>query len=292
MYSSIAKNKRNTIVIFTMFVAIISAIGFTFSYLYDSPSIFWWALFGALIYAGVEYFFASKIALSMNGAHEVTRAQFPEFYAAVDSISITAGIPMPKIYVIDDPAPNAFAAGNSPQKSVVCATTGLLQIMDKTELEAVVAHEISHIKNYDIRVSMAAVALTAAIGFLADIAWRLLFWGNDRDDSEKSPIVYLVGLVLVILSPILAMIVRMAISREREFLADASAVMLTRYPEGMISALEKLKNHGAPLQKQSSTTANLFITNPLKQNFLSKLFATHPPLDDRINRLKQNSERF
>lgn len=292
MYSSIAKNKRNTIVIFTMFIAIISAIGFTFSYIYGNSSIFWGSLFGSLVYAGIDYYFSTKIVLSMNGAREISRSDAPEFYAAVDSMSITAGVPMPKVYIIDDPSPNAFAAGISPEKSIVCATTGLLEIMDKSELEAVVAHEISHIKNYDIRVSMAAIALTAAISLLADIAWRVLFWDDEKDDSDKSPIVYVIGLVLVIISPILSVIIRMAISREREFLADASAVMLTRYPEGMISALEKLKLNSSPLRKQSSATASLFISNPLKSNFLGKLFSTHPPLDDRIKRLKENSERF
>ncbi|MDO4872390.1 MAG: M48 family metalloprotease [bacterium] len=291
MYSSIAKNKRNTVVIFTAFVAIISAIGFFFSYLYDSPSIFFWCFFGALLYAGVEYALASKIALAMNGAVEVKRAQAPEFYAAVEAISMTAGLPMPKIYVIEDSAPNAFAVGTSPQNSVVCATTGLLAIMNKAELEGVVAHEISHIKNYDIRVSMAAVALTAAIGFLADIAWRILFWRDD-DDRDFNPVAMIIGLILVVISPILSMIIRMAISREREYLADASAVMLTRYPEGLISALQKLQDNAQPLRRQASTTANLFITNPLKANFLNQLFATHPPLEKRIQRLKENSEKF
>ena len=291
MYSSIAKNKRNTVVIFTAFIAIISAIGFTFSYIYHQPSIFYWALIGSLLYAGIEYALSSKIVLAMNGAQEVTRTQAPEFYAAVESISITAGIPMPKLYIIHDSALNAFAAGNSPEKAIVCVTTGLLKTMDKVELEGVVAHEISHIKNYDIRVSMAAVALTAAIGLLSDIAWRLLFRSNDRD-SDRSPIVYIIGLVLVIFSPILAAIIRMAISREREYLADASAVMLTRYPEGLISALEKLRSDNQPMQKQSTTTANLFITNPLKGSALNRLFATHPPLEKRIQRLQENSRKF
>lgn len=290
MYSSIAKNKRNTVVIFTAFILIISAIGFFFSYSAKSPSIFWWTLFGALVYAGVEYFIATKMVLSMAGAREISRTQYPEFYNAVESLSITAGIPMPKVYVIDDPSPNAFAAGTSPDKSIVCATTGLLQVMDKTELEGVVAHEISHIKNYDIRVSMAAIALTATIGLLADIAWRISF--HSDDDDSKNPIVMLIGMIFVMLSPVLGFIIRMAISREREYLADASAVMLTRYPEGLISALEKLKANNIPLQKQSKTMANLYISNPLKAGFINNLFATHPPLEKRIARLKENSGKF
>ena len=290
MYSSIVKNKRNTVVIFTAFIAIISAIGFFFSYVSGDSSIFLWSLIGSLLYAGVEYFFASKIALSMAGAQEISRSQAPEFYTAVDSLSIAAGIPMPKVYIIDDPSPNAFAAGNSPQNAVVCATTGLLNTMDKAELEGVVAHEISHIKNYDIRVSMAAIALTAAIGFLADIAWRVIF--RSKDDDGKNPIVMLIGVVLVALSPILAAIIRMAISREREYLADASAVMLTRYPEGLISALEKLKSNSIPLQRESKTIAHLYISNPLKSGIINNLFATHPPLEKRIARLKENSGKF
>jgi heat shock protein HtpX len=162
--------------------------------------------------------------------------------------------------------------------------------MDKAELEGVVAHEISHIKNYDIRVSMAAIALTAAIGFLADVAWRVIF--RSKDNDNKNPIVVLIGVVLVALSPILAAIIRMAISREREYLADSSAVMLTRYPEGLISALEKLKSNSIPLQRESKTIAHLYISNPLKSGIINNLFATHPPLEKRIARLRENSGKF
>lgn len=292
MYSSISENKRNTVIIFSLFILIISGIGLFFAYNANNFSIFYITLAASIIYAWVDYIFSTKITLAMTGAEQINRTQYPEFYSAVESISIAAGIPMPKIYIINDPSPNAFAAGTKPENSIVCATTGLLEIMDKTELEGVVAHEVSHIKNYDIRISMAAIALTAAIGFLADIAWRLLFWGDDRDDNEKSPIVYLVGAILVVLSPILAFIVRMAISREREFLADATAVILTRYPDGLIRALEKLKENSAPLKKQNSTTASLFISNPLKPGLIQKMFSTHPPLDERIRRLKENSARF
>jgi heat shock protein HtpX len=243
----------------------------------------------AFVYAGVEYLFSSKIAIKMSGAQEVTRTQAPELYAAVESISITAGIPMPRVYLINDPAPNAFAAGTKPENSLVCATTGLLGIMDKEELEGVVAHEISHIKNYDIRVSMAAFALTAAIGFLTDTIWRIYFWS---DSDDRNPIAMLVGIILAIIAPILALITQLAISRQREYLADASAVMLTRYPQGLINALEKLKSTTTPLRKQSSSMANLYFTNPLKKGFMNKLFSTHPPLDERIRRLSENSTKF
>ncbi len=289
MYSSITTNKRNTILIFASFIAIIGGIGLIFSQLYNDHAIFWITLIVAFVYAGVEYLFSSKIAIKMSGAQEVTRTQAPELYAAVESISITAGIPMPRVYLINDPAPNAFAAGTKPENSLVCATTGLLGIMDKEELEGVVAHEISHIKNYDIRVSMAAFALTAAIGFLTDTIWRIYFWS---DSDDRNPIAMLVGIILAIIAPILALITQLAISRQREYLADASAVMLTRYPQGLINALEKLKSTTTPLRKQSSSMANLYFTNPLKKGFMNKLFSTHPPLDERIRRLSENSTKF
>lgn len=289
MYSSITTNKRNTILIFASFIAIIGGIGLIFSQLYNDHAIFWITLIVAFVYAGVEYLFSSKIAIKMSGAQEVTRTQAPELFAAVESISITAGIPMPRVYLINDPAPNAFAAGTKPENSLVCATTGLLDIMDKEELEGVVAHEISHIKNYDIRVSMAAFALTAAIGFLTDTIWRIYFWS---DSDDRNPIAMLVGIILAIIAPILALITQLAISRQREYLADASAIMLTRYPQGLINALEKLKSTTTPLRKQSSSMANLYFTNPLKKGFMNKLFSTHPPLDERIRRLSENSTKF
>lgn len=289
MYSSITTNKRNTILIFASFIAIIGGIGLIFSQLYNDHAIFWITLIVAFVYAGVEYLFSSKIAIKMSGAQEVTRTQAPELFAAVESISITAGIPMPRVYLINDPAPNAFAAGTKPENSLVCATTGLLDIMDKEELEGVVAHEISHIKNYDIRVSMAAFALTAAIGFLTDTIWRIYFWS---DSDDRNPIAMLIGIILAIIAPILALITQLAISRQREYLADASAIMLTRYPQGLINALEKLKSTTTPLRKQSSSMANLYFTNPLKKGFMNKLFSTHPPLDERIRRLSENSTKF
>ena len=226
----------------------------------------------------------------MNGAESISKKDAPEFYSIVESLSITAGLPMPKLYIINDSSMNAFAAGTNPENSVICATTGLLENMDKVEIEGVMAHEISHIKNYDIRVLMAAVALTAVIGVLSDIVLRFIFL-NDDDEDSKNPIALVLGLFFVLISPLLATITRLAISRQREFLADATAVSLTRYPDGLISALEKLKNN-KPLERQNSTTASLFISNPMKQGFFQRLFSTHPPLDDRINRLKENSARF
>ena len=290
MYSSISQNKRNTVIIFSLFIAIISGIGLYFSYVYNDLTIFIFTLIFAIFYALFQYKISTAITLKMNGAEPISKKDAPEFYSIVESLSITAGLPMPKLYIINDSSMNAFAAGTNPENSVICVTTGLLENMDKVEIEGVMAHEISHIKNYDIRVSMAAVALTAVIGMLSDIVLRFIFL-NDDDDDSKNTINLILGLFFVLISPLLATITRLAISRQREFLADATAVSLTRYPDGLISALEKLKNN-KPLKRQNSTTASLFISNPMKQGFFQRLFSTHPPLDDRINRLKENSARF
>ena len=290
MYSSISQNKRNTVIIFSLFIAIISGIGLYFSYIYNDLIIFIFTLIFTIFYALFQYKISTAITLKMNGAEPISKKDAPEFYSIVESLSIAAGLPMPKLYIINDSSMNAFAAGTNPENSVICATTGLLENMDKVEIEGVMAHEISHIKNYDIRVSMAAVALTAVIGMLSDIVLRFIFL-NDDDDDSKNPITLILGLFFVLISPLLATITRLAISRQREFLADATAVSLTRYPDGLISALEKLKNN-KPLKRQNSTTASLFISNPMKQGFFQRLFSTHPPLDDRINRLKENSARF
>ena len=290
MYSSISQNKRNTVIIFSLFIAIISGIGLYFSYIYDDLTIFIFTLIFAIFYVLLQYKISTAITLKMNGAELISKKDAPEFYSIVESLSITAGLPMPKLYIINDSSMNAFAAGTNPENSVICATTGLLENMDKVEIEGVMAHEISHIKNYDIRVSMAAVALTAVIWVLSDIVLRFIFL-NDDDEDSKNPIALILGLFFVLISPLLATITRLAISRQREFLADATAVSLTRYPDGLISALEKLKNN-KPLERQNSTTASLFISNPMKQGFFQRLFSTHPPLDDRIKRLKENSARF
>ena len=212
-------------------------------------------------------------------------------FRSVENLAITSGMPMPKVYIIDDPAPNAFATGRDPKHAIVGATTGLLEIMDKRELEAVMAHEMSHVRNYDIRVSMIAFGLVSAIGLFADLALRMMFYSDDRD-RDVNPVIYALGLVVVILAPILATITQLAVSRQREYLADASGVLLTRDTEGLASALEKLRQYGRPMRKQSSSTANLFMNNPLKPGFFSKLFSTHPPLEDRITRLRNNAAKM
>lgn len=291
MYNAVSQNKRNTVLIMAVFVAIIGIIGVFIGIVADSYSLSLIIFICAILYAWLQYFIASKLAMAMTGAQEIEKNDAPELWRVVENLAITSGMPMPKVYIIDDPAPNAFATGRDPKHAIVGATTGLLEIMDKRELEAVMAHEMSHVRNYDIRVSMIAFGLVSAIGLFADLALRMMFYSDDRD-REVSPIVYALGLVVVILAPILATITQLAVSRQREYLADASGVLLTRDTEGLASALEKLRQFGRPMQKQSSSTANLFMNNPLKPGFFSKLFSTHPPLEDRITRLRNNATKM
>lgn len=292
MYKAIAANKRNTVIIMAVFVGLVGAIGWAISYIYGNgdQSIALWVIGIALVYAFVQYFAASKLAVAMTGAHEIEKRDNPRLYRIVENLTIATGMPMPKVYLIDDPAPNAFATGRDPRHAIVAATTGLVDIMNDRELEAVMAHEISHVRNYDIRVSMIAFGLVAAIGILSDIALRMFFFSDRREGTN--PIVLVVGIVLIILAPIIAFLVQMAISRQREYLADASGVLTTRDSEGLASALEKLKDHTRPMKRQNTSTAHLFLNNPLKPGGLSKLFSTHPPLEDRIARLQKNADKF
>lgn len=290
MYKAIAANKRNTIIIMAVFVGIISAIGYIISWFYGNTSITYWVIGGAALYALIQYYAAGSLAVSMTGAHQIEKKDNPRLYRVVENLSITLGMPMPKVYIIDDSAPNAFATGRDPKHAIVAATTGLIDIMDDRELAAVMAHEMGHVQNYDIRVSMIAFGLVSAIGILSDIVIRMLFFGGDNRNSN--PFVLIVGVIVLILAPIVAAIVQMAVSRQREYLADATGAMTTRDSEGMASALEKLQQYGKPMQKQQSATAQLFISNPLKPGFFSKLFSSHPPLEDRIKRLRENAAKF
>lgn len=275
----------------SVFVIIIGIIGLFIGAATDSYSLALIIFICAMLYAWLQYFIAGKLAMMMTGAQEISKNDAPELWRVVENLSIASGMPMPKVYIIDDPAPNAFATGRDPNHAIVGATTGLLDIMDKRELEAVMAHEMSHVRNYDIRVSMIAFGLVSAIGLFADLALRMMFYSDDRD-SDVNPIVYALGLIVVILAPLLATIAQLAVSRQREYLADASGALLTRDTEGLASALEKLRQYGRPMQKQSSSTANLFMNNPLKPGFFSKLFSTHPPLEDRIARLRNNATKM
>ena len=291
MYSAISKNKRNTVLIMAVFVALIGVIGIVVGYLNDSYGLSVTILVMAAIYALIQYFAASSLAMAMTGAKEIQKQDAPELWRTVENLAIASGVPMPKVYLINDPAPNAFATGRDPKHAIVGATTGLLEIMDKRELEAVMAHEMSHVQNYDIRVSMIAFGLVSAIGLLADVALRMMFFGDSRDRNVH-PMVYVLGLAVVILAPILAAITQMAISRQREYLADASGALMTRDSEGLASALGKLRDYGRPMQKQTTSTANLFLSDPLKPGFFAKLFSTHPPIDERIARLRNNATKM
>jgi heat shock protein HtpX len=290
MYSQIAANKRRTVFIMLFFVAFVGAIAWIFDQYLGSgqPIVFYGVLAAACIYALITYFAGSRLALAVNGAHEIEKADNPRLWRIVENLSITDGLPMPRVYIMDDPAPNAFATGRKPDKAAVCATTGLLDIMDDTELEAVFAHELGHVKNYDIRVSMIAFALTAVISLMADVILRMTwFRGNGRRDREEGgQILLLLGIVAAILAPIVATMIQLAISRQREYLADATSALTTRYPEGLISALRKLESFGRPLKTQNTSTAHLFFSNPLKAHSLAGLFSTHPPLEARIERLQ------
>lgn len=292
MYKAISANKRNTVIIMAVFIGLVGAVGWAVSYyMSGDTSIAYWVIGAALVYALIQYFLASKLAVAMTGAKEIEKRDNPRLYRVVENLSITNGMPMPKVYIIEDAAPNAFATGRDPHHAIVAATTGLIDIMSDRELEAVMSHEMSHVKNYDIRVSMIAFGLVSAIGILSDIAFRMFFF-SDRRDNNSNPIVLVVGIILIILAPIIAAMIQMAVSRQREYLADASGVLTTRDSEGLASALEKLQQHARPMQHQNTASAHLFFTNPLKPSAFSKLFSTHPPLEDRIARLRNNADKF
>ncbi len=293
MYKLIAANKRNTILIMLGFIILIGAISYLFAYIYDDVSIAIWAVIISMIYAAFQYFAASKLAVAMTGAKKIEKKDNRRLYNIVENLSLTAGIPTPEVYVINDSAPNAFASGRDPQHALVAATTGLLDIMDDKELTAVMAHELSHVKNYDIRVSTIVFGLVSLVGLLADIGWRMGTYSSRRNSNDRSPLGGIFLIITAILAPIIASIAQMAISREREYLADASAAHLTRYPEGMIAALKKLENHSEPMKAQNPATEAMFINNPLaKKKALNNLFSTHPPIEKRIERLENGKYKF
>ena len=292
MYKLIAQNKRRTVLIMFLFVILIGAIGAAFAAYFGDWWIVLWTVVAASIYAGIQYFIAGSATMMMTGATEISKKDCPRLYNAVENLSITTGLPMPKVYLIDDPAPNAFATGRDPKHAMVAATSGLVDIMNDKELTAVMAHEMSHVKNYDIRVSLIVFGLVCVVGMIADIGSRMMFYGNRRRDNEGSPVGYVLVLVAMILSPILASLIQMAVSREREYLADASAVNITRYPEGMISALKKLQAHSQPMRSQNTAAASMYINDPLRKGFLSEMFSTHPPIEKRIERLEHGKKNF
>lgn len=289
MYSAVAANKRNTFLIILIFLIIIAGLGWLFSAIYGSTGIFWGTLIGAAVYALVQYFIAAKLALSMNGAKEIQKRDNPRLYRMVENLAITNGMPMPKVYVVDDPALNAFATGRDPQHAHVAATTGILEALDDRELEAVMAHEMGHVQNYDIRVMMIVFGLVSAIGLIADVLVRMFWFSNSEN---RNPIFLVIGIVAALISPIVAMLVQAAVSRQREYLADATGAMTTRDPEALASALEKIGAAGSATRRQNTSTAHLFFANPLKRSAIMNAFSTHPPVERRIERLRTMGDKF
>ncbi|MGN6126198.1 MAG: M48 family metalloprotease [Humibacter sp.] len=302
MYRAIAANKRNTVFIIIVFLVIIGLIGWLASYLFHSWAILIIVMVVAVAYALIQYFAASGQAVVASGAVEIQKSDNPRLWNTVENLSIATGMPMPKVYIINDPAPNAFATGRDPQHAIVAATTGLLDIMDDRELEGVMAHELGHVRNYDIRVSMIVFGLTVAIGLIADILLRMSLFGgfaggNNRNNNSGgggggNPILLVIGIVALVLAPIMASLVQLAVSRQREYLADATSAMTTRDPDELVSALQKLDEYGRPLRRQNSSMAHLWIASPLKPTLMSRLFSTHPPIEQRIERLQKMSGQF
>ncbi len=300
MYSAIARNKRNTVVIVFVFLLIIGALGFLGGYLAGNVSIGVIVLVVAIGYAVLQYFTASRQATAIAGGIEIDRNTEPRLWRTVENLAIATGMPMPRVYVIRDPSPNAFATGRDPEHAVVAATTGLLEIMDDQELQGVMAHELGHVRNYDIRVSTMVFGLVVAVGLIADVLLRIsifsgLAGGRNRNNDNgggANPILMIAGIVAVLVAPIAAMGVQAAVSRQREYLADATGALTTRHPEGLARALEKLGAYGRPMQTQNSSMAHLWIADPMKPGLMDRLFSTHPPLPDRIARLRANQDRF
>ncbi|MBR3368218.1 M48 family metalloprotease [Candidatus Saccharibacteria bacterium] len=288
MQKHINANKRNTILAIVGFIIFVVLIGCLFAYFYNDLGLIILFVIISVGYVVFQYYFADKEALLFSRAKQIQKNDNPKLFEIVSDVSSSMKIPMPNIYLIKDSAPNAFATGRDPEHSSVAVTSGLLEIMDKNELTSVIAHELSHIKNYDIRVSMIVFGLVFLVGLFSDLGFRLLFYGHTRrsSDEERSPIGFLIIIISAIVSPIAASLAQMAISREREYLADASSAKATGNPESMISALKKLDTHGRPMQSQNTASESMYINNPLKKGLFSNLFSTHPPIEKRIARLE------
>ena len=296
LYKQIASNKRKTWVLLIVFFLLLAIVGYAVGYLFMNSGFggVTIAMILGFIYALTMIFQSTEIVMSMNGAREVDRDEEPVLYHVVEDMAMVAQIPMPRVYVIDDPGLNAFATGSNPQNAAVAAISGLLEIMNREELEAVIGHEVSHIRNLDIRISTIAVALASAITLLSSMAGRMMWWGgasrsrrnSDRDSGGLEVIMLVISLLAIVLAPLAATLVQLAISRQREFLADASSVELTRNPQGMINALLKLENSQPMTHHVDDASSALYINDPQKPGFLKKLFYTHPPISERIERLK------
>ncbi len=298
MYSAIAANKRNTFFIIGAFVILLSGLSLWWGQASGNGSSAIMIVGFILVYTLIQYFAAGAFAVAASGAVEITKADNPRLWRTVENISISQGMPMPKVYIISDDAPNAFATGRDPSHAVVAATSGLLQIMDDKELEGVMAHEMGHVKNYDIRVSTIVFGLVSAIGLLADFAIRIAFysnWNRDSRDSNAAALqlaFWVIGIAASIVAWLIGPLVSAAVSRQREYLADATSVEITRYPEGLASALEKLGQYGRPMRRPSKSMAHMYIADPIKPGLVERMFSTHPPIGERIARLKKIGSSF
>jgi len=288
VYNQIDSNKRKSILLIGFFLVLVIALGWVIAEAYNSPVILWIAIILAVSQALIGYYSGDKVALAVSGAREIGKKDDPRLWRIVENLSITAGLPMPKVYLIPDSAPNAFATGRDPKHASLAVSTGLLDLMNDNELEGVIAHELSHVGNYDIRLMTIVVVLVGIIAFISDIFIRIRFFGFGSDDNKNSGPWAIIGILAALLAPLVALLVQLAISRRREFLADSSSVLLTRYPEGLASALEKITKYQRPMKKASSSTAHLFIANPFgKESYFAKILSTHPPIGDRIALLKK-----
>lgn len=288
LYTHQAANIRKTWLLMGGFLVFVVAVGWLLAQVYGNVAILYGAIALSLIMNVAAYWFSDKIALSSMSAKQADENEYRELHRILENLAITAGLPKPKLYIINDPAPNAFATGRNAQHAVVGVTTGLLERLDRTELEGVIAHELSHIGNRDILVMTVAVVLAGVVAMLADIFLRISFFGGG-DRENKNPILLIAGVAAIILAPIAAQLIQLAVSRRREFLADASGALLTRYPDGLASALQKIASYGAPMQRANHATAHLFISNPFGARgagkFIAKIFSTHPPVEERIQAL-------
>lgn len=290
MYSQIDSNKRKTWLVMAMFFVIIAVIAGLVRVATGEDGPVFWILGISLVYALIQYFFASKMAIMMSGARPIEKHDNPKFYNTVENLCITTGLPMPKVYVIDDPSPNAFATGRDPEHAAVAATTGLINMMTDRELTGVMAHEMAHVGNYDIRVSLIAFALTVMISFMADIILRVGFRVGDDDDA--APFAMALVAIAAVLAPFAATLIQLSISRKREYLADATAALTTRDPESLASALQKLQEDKTKLKHFSSSMSNMYINNPTRKGLIAKMFSTHPPIEERIRILRGMTNKF
>src|SRR5579862_587297 len=286
MYEQIASNKRRTFFLLFFFLVLLWALGYLISKATGNPGLLFFFGIFSIGYSIISYFTGAKMALAINRAKEIQKSDDPRLWRTVENLAITDGLPMPKVYIMDDPSPNAFATGRNYDNAVVCATSGLLQVMDDDELQGVIAHELGHVKNYDMRVNTLAFALVGVISLIADFFLRWSFFGGD-DRENNNQLLVILALGAAILAPLAATLLQLAISRRREYLADATGALTTRYPEGLAEALEQIEQTGSATQVQNTSTAHMFFANPLKGHSFLNLFDTHPPIEDRIKALRE-----